>query len=122
MATRIIRDLRQDSQGEIDAEEMLMDEEGLQSTSNGLIHIGKPIVMDYDEFAKNLSALYEACSKDDEEIRQRVAAIVPTYKPGSTGEIIVYGAIQVSKKHKKKNQSNSAGKPNNVTKDKRARD
>ena len=61
-------------------EEMLMDEEGLQNTDNGLIHIGKPIVMDYDRFNQELQELYDACCQDDEHIKAKVAQIVPTYK------------------------------------------
>jgi FlaA1/EpsC-like NDP-sugar epimerase len=65
-------------------EELLMNEEGLQDTDNGLIHIGKPIEMDYEAFAKELEELYTAASSDDEAIKQKVAQMVPTYKPANT--------------------------------------
>lgn len=62
-------------------EEILMDEEGLQDTSNNLIHIGKPIDMDYDEFIKGLNELKAVCEKDSDakEIREKVKSLVPTY-------------------------------------------
>ena len=62
-------------------EEILMDEEGLQDTSNNLIHIGKPIEMDYDEFIKGLNELKAVCEKDSDakEIREKVKSLVPTY-------------------------------------------
>ncbi len=62
-------------------EEMLMDEEGLKETANHMIHIGKPIAMDYEVFQKGLDELKEVCEKDaaDDEIRTHVKNLVPTY-------------------------------------------
>ncbi len=62
-------------------EEMLMDEEGLKETANHLIHIGKPIPMDYEEFQRGLDKLKTVCEKDaaDAEIRENVKMLVPTY-------------------------------------------
>lgn len=62
-------------------EEMLMDEEGLQDTDNHLIHIGKPIEMDYEKFVAELMELKAVCEKDvaEDEIRQSVKKLVPTY-------------------------------------------
>lgn len=60
-------------------EEMLMGEEGLKETDNGLIHIGKPIEMDFELFRKQLDELYDACLLDSENIRDKVAEMVPTY-------------------------------------------
>lgn len=60
-------------------EELLMDEEGLQATENELIHIGKPIEFDEDEFAKDLAALYEEAYAETKEMKQIVHKIVPTY-------------------------------------------
>lgn len=62
-------------------EEILMDEEGLQDTSNNMIHIGKPIEMDNDEFIKGLNELKTVCEKDSDakEIREKVKSLVPTY-------------------------------------------
>ena len=62
-------------------EELLMDEEGLKETPNKLIHIGKPIDMDYDEFLQNLDHLKEASNNDSETIKKTVSEIVPTYNP-----------------------------------------
>ncbi len=60
-------------------EEMLMSEEGLKETDNGLIHIGKPIEMDYDLFEEQLKMLNEACKADSDDIKDIVSTIVPTY-------------------------------------------
>ncbi len=62
-------------------EEMLMDEEGLKETANHMIHIGKPIAMDYEVFQNGLDELKEVCEKDaaDNEIREHVKKLVPTY-------------------------------------------
>lgn len=60
-------------------EELLMDEEGLQETSNKLIHIGKPIEMDDAAFQKALMELDEASRGESDRIRQLVSEIVPTY-------------------------------------------
>ncbi len=62
-------------------EEMLMDEEGLKETANHMIHIGKPIAMDYDEFQRGLDELKDVCERDsdDDEVRHKVKSLVPTY-------------------------------------------
>lgn len=60
-------------------EEILMDEEGLQSTENNLIHIGKPIEFDEDEFLKNLEELYRDAYAETDHMKQIVSKIVPTY-------------------------------------------
>ena len=62
-------------------EELLMDEEGLQDTENKLIHIGKPIMMDDEQFCHQLERLRTACESESREIKQIVAEIVPTYHP-----------------------------------------
>lgn len=64
-------------------EEKLMDEEGIQTTANKLIYIGKPIAMDDEWFLKKLEALDGESQEDDENIKNYVQEIVPTYKPGS---------------------------------------
>lgn len=61
-------------------EELLMDEEGLKDTANSMIHIGKPIEMDYTKFATELEELKVACQLDDVNIKRAVAKIVETYK------------------------------------------
>ena len=62
-------------------EELLMSEEGLQDTANKLIHIGKPIEFDEEEFLKNLKELEAMAKKDDIHIREKVMEMVPTYHP-----------------------------------------
>ncbi len=60
-------------------EELLMSEEGLQSTENELIHIGKPIEMDDEKFVEDLKRLEAAFKSEAENIKDIVAEIVPTY-------------------------------------------
>ena len=60
-------------------EEMLMKEEGLRTTKNELIHIGKPLVIDEELFRKKLESLHEACEENSPEIKELVAGIVKTY-------------------------------------------
>lgn len=63
-------------------EEKLMSEEGMKTTPNHLIHIGKPIHFDTDTFLKQLQMLMEAAYDGrEEDIRSLVAGIVPTYHP-----------------------------------------
>lgn len=62
-------------------EEMLMEEEGLQETENKLIHIGKPIEMDEEQFLKQLEELKEYVVTEPGDIREWVKKIVPTYHP-----------------------------------------
>ena len=60
-------------------EELLMDEEGLQDTPNKLIHIGKQIEFDQNQFQLQLDRLLELAYQDVNNIKQVVAEIVPTY-------------------------------------------
>lgn len=60
-------------------EEMLMDEEGLQSTENSLIHIGKPLVFDGDVFLERLNQLYKEAYLETDSMKELVAELVPTY-------------------------------------------
>jgi len=60
-------------------EELLMDEEGLQSTANNLIFIGKPIEIDEEKFLWQLEELKEICYMEPDVIRKKVKEIVPTY-------------------------------------------
>lgn len=61
-------------------EELLMDEEGLKETENKLIHIGKPIELNEDEFFRKLDRLIELAKEDDRDIRKEIKLICPTYK------------------------------------------
>ena len=68
--------------GEKRYEEKLISEEGMKTTPNKLIHIGKPIPFDPDEFLKNLQLLMHAAYEEQmEDIRGLVSTIVPTYHP-----------------------------------------
>ena len=60
-------------------EEMLMDEEGLQDTANHMIHVGKPIDMNEEQFERDLEALGEAVREETDRVRELVEKIVPTY-------------------------------------------
>ena len=62
-------------------EELLMDEEGLQETANKLIHIGKPIDFDKQNFAEQLKKLEEMAYSETDDIRTMIKEIVPTYQP-----------------------------------------
>ena len=62
-------------------EEKLMTEEGLKKTDNELIHIGAPIPFDRDLFLKNLGTLMKASYANDDNIREMLIAMVPTYHP-----------------------------------------
>ncbi|MBQ7615511.1 MAG: polysaccharide biosynthesis protein [Butyrivibrio sp.] len=67
-------------------EEMLMDEEGLQDTSNRMIHIGKPIDMDEMRFFSQLEKLKTAATAESDEVRSIVQEIVTTYHPTDNEE------------------------------------
>lgn len=60
-------------------EELLMSEEGLQSTENELIHIGKPIEFDEEQFCHQLEELDQWSRQDCQDIKEKVMEIVPTY-------------------------------------------
>ena len=64
-------------------EELLMKEEGLQETPNKLVHIGKPIEMNEEEFFERLKDLKEEVYDEVEDIRPFVMELVPTYKPAN---------------------------------------
>ena len=61
-------------------EEKLMEEEGLKTTPNKLIHIGNPIQFDTDLFQKQLDELMLAAYENSETITEKVKEMVPTYK------------------------------------------
>lgn len=63
-------------------EELLMSEEGMKDTANHLIHIGRPIEIDEEEFQAGLDALAGVVAdegKRPEDVRAIVKRIVPTY-------------------------------------------
>ena len=67
-------------------EELLMDEEGLQSTDNELIHIGKPIDFDEELFIHQLEELDELSRMDSLKIKEKVMEVVPTYHMKENGK------------------------------------
>ena len=69
-------------------EEKLMAEEGLKKTDNDLIHIGAPIPFDHDLFLKNLETLMNAAYANDNNIRELIMGMVPTYHPAGNCETV----------------------------------
>ena len=61
-------------------EELLMSEEGLQSTENELIHIGRPIDFDEDELFETLDIMSKVMYDEETNILSLVKKIVPTYQ------------------------------------------
>ncbi len=62
-------------------EERLMDEEGLQTTPNGLINIANPIALDEAFLWKKLDELYKAAYAETDDMKHLVSELVTTYKP-----------------------------------------
>ena len=62
-------------------EEKLMEEEGLRTTPNKLIHIGSPIPFDTEQFLGQMEFLMEAAYENQENIRKLVEEMVHTYHP-----------------------------------------
>jgi FlaA1/EpsC-like NDP-sugar epimerase len=60
-------------------EELLMDEEGMRDTANRMIHIGRPIEVDEQEFFVQLKELKDECLIESSDIRPLIQNIVPTY-------------------------------------------
>ncbi len=72
-------------------EELLMDEEGLEATANNLIHIGKPIDINEDDFFAGLEELSEIMYDDNADVRRVVKKIVKTYKePGKDTPAVTF--------------------------------
>lgn len=66
--------------GEKIKEELLMQEEGLQKTSNKLIYIGKQIEIDEKSFVSELSELRDAAKENDEAVViETLHKMVPTF-------------------------------------------
>ncbi|MCD7998103.1 MAG: polysaccharide biosynthesis protein, partial [Clostridiales bacterium] len=62
-------------------EEKLMSEEGLLKTANDLIHIGKPIAFDKEDFFKQLEKLAKESYENSDRIVEMVGEIVKTFRP-----------------------------------------
>lgn len=67
-------------------EEMLMDEEGMTSTENHMIFIGKPINFDESRFFQQIEELKVASHTETSDIRKLIKEIVPGYMDGDTNE------------------------------------
>ena len=67
-------------------EEKLMAEEGLTKTENELIHIGRPIPFETDEFLDQLEHLMYVAYSNKGDIRAQVEKMVATYHPENVGE------------------------------------
>lgn len=68
-------------------EELLMGVEGLQETPNKLIHIAEPIEMDDQKFEESIRQLCAAAVKETDDPRPLIEKIIPTYHPGSAGDL-----------------------------------
>ncbi len=62
-------------------EELLMDEEGLQKTSNNSIFIGHPIEIDDTSFFNQLEKLQRHAYMEEGDVKEIIQEIVPTYHP-----------------------------------------
>ncbi len=62
-------------------EEKLMEEEGMKTTPNHLIHIGCPIAFDMERFIGQLEELMMAAYENRGDICEMVGRMVPTYCP-----------------------------------------
>ncbi len=85
-------------------EEKLMSEEGMRTTPNRLIHIGRPIPFDVDTFLGQLQMLMDAAYEGKEDcMRNLVVKVVPTYHPAGEhgsedkGEIYRSQIMSISK-------------------------
>lgn len=62
-------------------EELLMAEEGLESTPNELIYIGKPIKLEYTEFLRKLDHLIAVAEQNGKAIKEELRKVCDTYQP-----------------------------------------
>lgn len=62
-------------------EELLLEEEGLSSTNNKLIFVGKQIDIDPDDFLEKVLKLDAAANNETENIRDYIMEMIPTYRP-----------------------------------------
>ena len=62
-------------------EELLMAEEGLESTPNDLIFVGQPIDIDKNVFLDKLNSLIEVAEANSRDIKVEIKKICDTYTP-----------------------------------------
>lgn len=67
-------------------EEKLMAEDGILITENELIHIGKPIPFDTNQFLSQLEMLLYVAYSNERDIRSLMARMVSTYYLASNGQ------------------------------------
>jgi FlaA1/EpsC-like NDP-sugar epimerase len=60
-------------------EERLMEEEGMKSTDNKKISIGKPLDIDEDNLLKKIEELYVEAYNETDRMKELVHELVPTY-------------------------------------------
>ncbi len=61
-------------------EELLMNEEGLQKTAHSKIFVGQPINITFNELNEKLAMLEDALKVDDNEVKNTLKKVVPTYQ------------------------------------------
>ena len=89
-------------------EELLLEEEGLESTDNELIYIGKPILLDEEKFLKDLELLYDAAYNEMESIKILVKDIVPTYQfKDADSKVMLEDAEEWKKDYTEENYGNT---------------
>lgn len=62
-------------------EELLLAEEGIEKTVHEKIYIGKPLEIDEEQLNNQLDQLAKLLSQGDEEVKNFLQEMVPTYKP-----------------------------------------
>ena len=62
-------------------EELLMGEEGLAKTANDLIYVGHKIDFDQEWFYAELGELSKLTEGQEQQLRQKIRTLVPTYAP-----------------------------------------
>lgn len=71
-------------------EEILMDEEGLQTTQNKKIYVAKPIDFDGEIFSRQIEELVTIAYDRTSDIRVFLKQMMPTYKPMIVSEQCLY--------------------------------
>jgi FlaA1/EpsC-like NDP-sugar epimerase len=66
-------------------EELLMEDEELESTRNELIFVGKPMEIDKNSFFSGLKDLISAAETNKDNIRDEILKVCDSYKPAQSG-------------------------------------
>lgn len=88
-----------------------MAEEGLTKTDNDLIHIGKPIPFDTDEFLQQMEKLAVVAYGNDPDIRSYVEEIVPTYH-AAKDDLKLHSRVVRRRKYPEQKPSGRTVRPN----------